>query len=229
MSYERLRFDGVENWLANDLGRDVTTIEFTHHLTHAGGRAFPNLGEGPPKQYIALSILDGEYRMSEIVWLVGYTEDDPRIGTILRGMEGTDPPKDHPAGRKVVHAATVMDYTLVQDHDKDPDAHSDLFDALRAYIDASIRAHNIDQSGAHTFLARTESPTFTGTATFENIDLKGKLDALPGAWIEVSYDELLNSARITIDGDIHIHGHRIVVSKDDVLPSPNTVWIKTFG
>lgn len=91
-------------------------------------------------------------------------------------------------------------------------------------IDAAIAAHNVDPN-AHSYLARTNNPTFTGTAVFEHITLNGNMTVNAGAQIIINAN-----GSITINGTITIHGKQLVISKDaPVNPANDLVWIKTFG
>lgn len=224
----RLRYDGVETFLNSELQPTSTVIEFsnpdyaTNTLTHAGGELVGTIV--PNVEYLPLSILDDNYRLSEIVWLVDFTEG-ATTGTIVRGKEFTRP-QTHPAGRKVVQAATVADFALIQDHIRDPNPHPELLAQVEQMIADAIATHNQSpKPEVHPILAPLDEPTFTGTSTFADIDVAGILEVLDGASIVVNSD-----GSVTIDGTLHITGKQVFVSNTlPVDPDVNTVWIRTFG
>lgn len=216
----RLRHDGVETKLGNDLAQGVTVVEFSEPLTADGGAPIATL---LANEYLVLSILDPvTYRLAEIVYLTDYTTNG-LTGTIERGAEGTLDVA-HNAGSKVVHATTAMDFVLVQDHDESPGAHPEILEAANAYTDAEIVSHNQPDSGAHPGLATTDGPTFTGDVIFEgNVQIDGILNIPVGATLVVD-------GTIQINGRLILNGREITAANTPpATPSANAIHIQTFG
>lgn len=215
----RLRYDGVETYLATQLSAGVTTINFTESLKADGGAPIDSL-QGD--EYLVLTILDENYRLAEIVYLTAYTSGNV-TGTIERGAEGTLD-VSHPVDNKVVHAATAMDYVLVQDHDIDASAHPEILIAANAYTDAEIAAHDQPDSGAHPGLAKTAGDTFTGDVVFNtNVNVKGTLTIEAGASAVIDGD-------LVINGRFFLNGREVIASNTPPSsPSANTIYIQTFG
>lgn len=215
----RLRYDGVETYLDTELGAGVTTIQFTTPLSSDGGALIDSfIGT----EYLALSILDANYRLQEIVYLTAYSSG-ALTGTIERAAEGTSD-KTHAVGSKVVHSATVVDYVLVQDHDIDANAHPEILAAANAYTDSSIAAHDQPTSGAHPGLAQTAGDTFTGDVVFDtNVNVKGTLTIEAGASAVIEGD-------LVINGRFFLNGREVIASNTPPSsPSANTIYIQTFG
>src|SRR3954467_10688036 len=125
---DRQRFDGVENYLDAPLAQGATTVQFKEALQHAYGQPVPTIDyAGAGKTYLAMGVLDINYRLKEILYLTQYTSGGTQ-GTVLRGQEGTAD-QSHEANRKIIHTATVQDYLDVQEHDDDPDAHHGLIES----------------------------------------------------------------------------------------------------
>jgi len=215
----RLRYDGVETYLATQLNQGVTTIEFATILTADGGAQIDTfVGD----EYLALSILDANYRLKEIVYLTAYTSS-ALTGTIERGAEGTSD-VTHPVDNKVVHAATAMDYVLVQDHDIDAGAHPEILTAANAYTDAAIAVHNQPDSGAHPEFAKKAGDIFTGDVTFQtDVQVDGVLTIPSGASLTVE-------GELRINGKFILNGREVIASNTPpTSPSANTIYIQTFG
>jgi hypothetical protein len=217
----RLRYDGVETYLQNELTQGVTTIEFTSTLTADGGAPIDTLvGD----EYLALTVLDANYRLMEIVYLTAY-ESGAVTGTIERGAEGTLD-VTHPADNKVVHAATAMDYILVQDHDTDASAHPEILEAANAYTDSELVSHNQPASGAHPEFAKRAGDTFTGDVVFEtDVQVDGTLTISEGASLVVNGDLRIEGA-----GRFFLNGREMIAGNaPPTSPSANTIYIQTFG
>ena len=214
----RLRYDGVETYLATQLDQGVTTIQFTTPLTADGGAPIDTL---VGNEYLPLTILDANYRLKEIVYLTAYSSGAV-TGTIERGAEGTLDVA-HPVDDKVVHAATVVDYVLVQDHDQDASAHPEILAAAEAYTDNAITAHNED-SGAHPQFALKAGDTFTGPVVFEqDVQLQGTVTVTSGASLVIDGDLIIN-------GRLFLNGREVIASNAaPTSPSANTIYIQTFG
>ena len=217
----RLRYDGVETYLANQLDVGVTTVEFTTHLTSDGGGTVDTfVGD----EYLALSILDANYRLKEIVHLVAY-DALSLTGTIERGQEGTIE-WTHPAGNKVVHSATVYDYVMVQDHATDPSTHPELIDQCNGYTDTAIANHNDENfdDSPHPYFAKKAGDTFTGPVVFDDVvTFNSDVTVAAGSVLNIEGD-------LNVTGRLFINGKEIVVSNTGPTDhGANTVWIQTFG
>lgn len=217
---KRLRYDGVEAYLALALSDSATTIQFKAALSQDGGAP---VGDFQADEYMALSILDANYRLREIVYLTGYREGAV-TGTIERGAEGTLG-RSHLADAKVVHAATVMDYVLVQEHDGDQNAHPEILDAANAYTDGKISEH-VNAADPHSIYAKKAGDTFTGDVTFAGakvVRVDGTLRVPAGATLVVEGD-------LQITGRLFLNGREIVASNTrPTTPSTNMIHIQTFG
>lgn len=223
----RLRYDGVETYLATQLEPGVTTIEFTTALVSDGGAPIDTLiGD----EYLALSILDANYRLEEIVHLVAY-DSGAVTGTIERAQEGTSD-LTHPADNKVVHATTVMDFVLVQEHDIDPLAHPDILDAAKAYTDSEIIEHNEELNDPHPYFVKKTGDTLAGDFTLTATDSNGDSNVftVEGS-LQISAD-----AELVVEGDLIVNGrfflNGIQISAGDARPTApqaNRVHIQTYG
>jgi hypothetical protein len=218
---KRVRYDGVETYLAVQLDSGVTVIQFDNPLTADGGAPIASLQEN---EYLPLTILDSQYRLAEIVYLTSY-QTESLTGTIQRGAEGTIT-KSHPAGNKVVHAATVLDYVLVQEHDDDQSAHPEILTAANAYSDGLMADHVTDVD-PHSVYATKSGTTFTGDVTFSGVDktvtVEGVLTVPSGATLVV-----LGDLRIT--GRLFLNEREIIASNTPPsAPASNTIYIQTFG
>lgn len=219
---KRMRYDGIETYLATNLGSGVTTIQFTTALTADGGAPIATL---QANEYLPLTILDANYRLSEIVYLTAYTSGAV-TGTIERGAEGTLGNKTHPVGNKVLHAATVVDYVIVQDHEGDPTAHSAILTQANAYTDGKMADH-IAAADPHPVYAKKAGDTFTGNVTFSGIDkvvtVAGTLHVPAGATLTVEGD-------LRVTGRFFLNGREVIASNTPPPnPSANTIYIQTFG
>jgi hypothetical protein len=215
---KRLRYDGLETYLDLQLDNGVTTIQFTTPLTADGGAPIATL---QANEYLPLSILDANYRLAEIVYLTAYTSE-ALTGTIERGAEGTLD-VSHPVGNKVVHAATVVDYVLVQDHDEDAGAHPEILNAAKAYTDGVMADHVADPD-PHPGYAQTAGDTFTGDVVLEqDVTVEGTLTVPAGATLAVV-------GNLVITGRLFLNGREIIASNNPPsAPSSNTIYIQTFG
>jgi hypothetical protein len=219
---KRVRYDGLETYLDLQLTPGVTTVQFTTVLTADGGAPIATL---QADEYLALSILDANYRLSEIVYLTSYTSG-ALTGTIERGAEGTTADKTHVAGSKVVHAATVVDYVLVQDHDESVGAHPEILEQANAYTDG-VMADHVNAPDPHPIYAKKAGDTFTGDVVFSGADkivtVEGTLRIPAGATLEVLGD-------LKVTGRFFLNGKEIIVSNTPPSsPAANTVHIQTFG
>ena len=224
----RLRYDGVETYLETQLNPGVTNIEFSTPLTADGGAPIDDLvGD----EYLALSILDANYRLEEIVHLVQYSSGSV-TGIIERAQEGTSD-LTHPAGNKIVHATTVLDFTLVQDHDSDVNAHPDLLDQANAYTDNAIAVHNDEDLSdiPHPYFIKRTGDTFVGDVGFApdaggnptTVTVEGSLVIASGADLVVEGD-------LVINGRLFLNGIEIMAGNErPATPSANQVHIQTFG
>lgn len=228
---ERLRYDGVEAYLALQLDRDATTVELNQPLTHDGGEPVGDISESVDDTYLSLSILDGNYKLLEIVHIIEYTEGSTTL-TVDRGMEGTTR-VTHPANAKVVHAATVDDFLLVQDHDIDPNAHGDVIRTIaQGIVDTAIEDHvgDVDADpppNPHPYYAPTKDAVFEGDVTFNSnvtVTVEGILHIVEGAQLIVEGDLIIQNT-----GRFFINGKEIIVSNTEPATNPDTVWIQTFG
>jgi hypothetical protein len=215
----RLRYDGVETYLANQLDAGVTTIEFTTFLSTDGGTPIDTLvGD----EYLALSILDANYRLAEIVYLTAY-DAGAVVGTIERAAEGTAD-RTHPVDNKVVHATTVMDYVLVQDHDIDPTAHPEILTAAMAYTDSERVEHEDPVNDTHPEFAKKAGDTFTGPVIFDGeVTFNNDVTVSAGSVLTVEGD-------LSITGRLFLNGYEITASNGrPASPSANQIHFQTFG
>lgn len=219
----RVRYDGLENYLAADLSSNETTstIRFARVLEADGGKVIAPLAED---EYLVLAILTPNYVLSEIVYLISYDPDaDPTTGTVTRGEEGTSI-ASHGVEAKVVHAPTAMDYNIFEDHLTDAEAHKDLIAAIADQAAASaIRGHVAEADPHPQYLRKDDLIIPDGdTLVIEN-----------GATLWVKHGATLKvdgTLDITAIGTLIVNGHQIVVSPTEpVNPPANMVWIKTFG
>lgn len=219
---DRLRYDGIETYLAAQLDDSSTTIQLANHLVHDGGADVQSFAEG---QYLTLSILDANYRLREIVYLRDYVSGLSE-GTIERGMEGTAP-QVHAKGSKVVHAATVNDFLMVQDHADDPQAHdANIRSIVDAAIAAAIAAHRQESSNPHDYYLKRVDPTLMGTVTFDG----NSTTTVNGTFTIAEGTKLVVDGELVVNGGITINGKRLVISNTEPeAASSNTVWIRTFG
>jgi len=216
----RLRFDGIETYLALQLeGHDgATTITFAGPLLHDGGQSIPDFAYGDP-QYLTLSILTSNYVLSEIVYLVAY-DSASSSGTITRGEEGTLIAM-HSFGDKVVHAPTVVDYEMnaeaLQAHIDDPQAH---ISVIQGVVDNGIAAHEAKDDPHPQYLKKASE---TGDTII--------IEAGQTLWIKYGATLLVEGDIVIRDtGRLFINGHQIIVSNDaPVEPIADVVWIQTFG
>lgn len=219
---KRLRYDGVETYLATQLNSGVTTIQFKQALTADGGAPIATL---QANEYLPLTILDANYRLAEIVYLTAYTSG-ALTGTIERGAEGTLGTKTHVVDSKVLHAATVVDYVLVQDHEGDPTAHGAILSQANAYTDG-VMADHVNAADPHSVYAKKAGDTFTGDVIFsgstKTVRVDGTLRVPAGATLIVEGD-------LKITGKLFLNGREIVASNTPPsAPSANTIYIQTFG
>lgn len=105
----RLRYDGVTTTLAGPLSASATTIVLSSSLVHDGGTPVPTISGS---DYIALSLLDADTNLREIVHLTAYTSG-ATTGTISRGEEGTTA-TTHAVGGFVRHSHNVADMEELQ-------------------------------------------------------------------------------------------------------------------
>jgi len=217
-----MRYDGVEAYLNTQLDPGVTTIYFKTSLTADGGAPIATL---LANEYLALTLLDANYRLSEIVYLTAYSTGN-LSGTVQRGAEGTTSNKTHVVNSKVVHAATAMDYVLVQDHNVLPGAHPEILTQANAYTDGKMADH-INALDPHTQYAKKAGDTFTGDVIFSNatkkVTVQGNLDIPVGASLTVE-------GELRITGKFFLNGREIITSNAfPVAPSQNQIYIQTFG
>lgn len=218
----RLRYDGIETYLDAQLEQDSTLITFTTALDHDGGQAIPTLAGD---EHLALTILDSNFVLQEIVHLTAYVEG-ALSGTVLRAQEGTLA-KTHAAGNKVVHSPTAEDFLAVQEHDSDPQAHEG---AMQAIADAAVAngiAAHVAEENPHPQYARLDDLSeFTEGAYFppgSELLIDGTLRIGPDATLIVEGD-------LVVDGRIFINGRQLYVGNDAPdPPDSNMVWIQTFG
>jgi hypothetical protein len=219
---KRMRYDGLETYLNAQLNPGVTSIAFKTQLSADGGAPIATL---QANEYIALSILDANYRLAEIVYLTAYSSGS-LSGTIERGAEGTLSDKTHPQNNKVIHAATVVDYILVQDHASSLTAHSNLVSQANAYTDGKMADH-VNALDPHSQYAKKAGDTFTGDVIFggtaKTVTVNGVLDIPVGASLTVE-------GELRITGKLFLNGREIVASNTPPsAPSANTIYIQTFG
>lgn len=224
----RLRYDGVETYLDIQLESDVNTIQLTEPLRHDGGIPIDTL---QTDEFLALSILDSNYRLREIVHLTAYTAGDT-FGTIERAMEGTIN-VTHPAGAKVVHASTVEDFLLIQDHDKDLNAHRPVIEAIaQGLIDTALNNHvgdtdpSLSVDDPHPYYVRKSGAYFIGPVTFSEdntVTVQGSLNVPAGAVVNVEGD-------LNVTGKFTVNGRQLWISNTPPPTlSPDIVWIQTYG
>jgi hypothetical protein len=218
---KRLRMDGVETYLDLALDDAVTTIQFKAALTQDGGAP---VGDFQADEYMALTILDANYRLREVVYLTDYREGAV-TGTIERGAEGTIG-RSHEVDSKIVHAATAMDYILVQEHDGDQSAHPEILSAANSYTDGKMADHLADPD-PHSVYAKKAGDTFTGDVTFSGTDkvvrVDGTLRIPAGATLSVEGD-------LRITGRFFLNGREVIASNAfPTNPTANTIYIQTFG
>lgn len=212
----RKRYDGLEGvvGLQLDAMTGTSSIQFEELLTSDGGKTVPALADN---EYIVLSILDTQYTLKEIVYLITYDGASP-TGTVTRGEEGTDP-WTHTAGAKLVSAPTAYDFQALEDHLLDPDPHPQY--TVQGDIDAAIAAHEAKPD---------PHPQYA---------MKGNIDIQPDEDLDVYGDLIIHEgARLIVHGDLIVegtgrfllNGKQLIIS-DTEPPSPanNTVWIRTFG
>jgi hypothetical protein len=218
----RLRYDGVETYLATQLDAGVTTIEFTTPLTTDGNFPIDTL---TGDEYLSLSILDANYRLQEIVHLVAY-DSNAVTGTIERAQEGTTD-LTHPVDNKVVHATTVLDFTLVQDHDDDANAHPEILAAAIGYTDQEIAEHEQEVNDRHPYYVKKTGDTLDGDFT---VDGESNTMTVVGNLVVGS------AGTLTIDGDLVINGRLFLngfeVSAGNTRPTDpgaNHIHFQTFG
>lgn len=223
----RLRYDGVETYLATQLNQGVSTIEFTTALTADGGAPIDTLvGD----EYLVLTILDANYRLAEIVHLTAY-DSGALTGTIERAQEGTSD-ITHPADNKVVHAATVLDYTLVQDHDGDVSAHPEILIEAKAYTDTEIAAHEDDEENSHPNLVRRTGDSLEGDFTLSAVDANGdnNVFTVEGTLEIAGGAELVVNGDLVINGRLFLNGREIRADNNPPpAPTPNVIWFQTYG
>jgi hypothetical protein len=218
---KRVRYDGLETYLNLQLDPGVTTIQFKTALSSDGGAPIATL---LANEYVVLTLLDTNYRLAEIVYLTAYSSG-ALTGTIERAAEGTTA-KTHPKDNKVVHAATVLDYVLVMDHNTTPTAHPEILTQANAYTDGKMADHLADPD-PHKVYAKKAGDTFTGSVTFSGVTntttVAGILDIPVGATLTVEGD-------LRITGRLFLNGREIVASNTaPVAPSANQIYIQTFG
>jgi hypothetical protein len=135
---------------------------------------------------------------------------------IERGKEGTTS-KTHPNGAKVVHAATVLDYIVVQDHATDQSAHRGV---IQAAADAAIKAHltaheNDPTSDPHPVYVRRDEARLTTVEVTETLLIR------PNAKLVVQGD-------LVVEGRLIINGYELVIGPKSPVNQPdNLVWIQT--
>jgi hypothetical protein len=211
---ERLRFDGLEVLLGATLDQGVTSITFDAALVHAGGLAVPDVGQSKT-EYVPLSILDINNRLSEIVYLTSYIEGASN-GTVVRAQEDTSD-KEHALGAKVVHAGTVEDFVDVLDHEADPAAHAQ---AIRDAADSVMKDHLTEHENdptvdPHPVYVRKQN------GLVDDLIVTDTLVIRPNA-------RLVVQGNLVIEGHLVINGYEIVVgpTKPDRIPD-NLIWIQT--
>lgn len=224
----RLRYDGVETYLATQLDAGVTTIQFAQRLETDGGTPIDSL---TGDEYLALSILDANYRLQEIVHLVAY-ESEALTGTIERAQEGTQD-RTHPADNKVVHATTVVDFTLIQDHDSQANAHPELLEEAKGYTDQALADHNDENFDdlPHPYFAKRTGDSFIGDVIF-SVDENGDPTTVT---VEGSL-EIAADAVLVVEGDLVVNG-RFFLNGIEIMagntrpaaPAANQVHIQTYG
>lgn len=224
----RLRYDGVETYLATQLNAGVTTIQFTQRLETDGGTPIDTL---TGDEYLSLSILDANYRLQEIVHLVAY-DSEAVTGTIERAQEGTQD-RTHPVGNKVVHATTVVDFTLVQDHNTQPGAHQDLLDEAKGYTDQALADHNDENFDdlPHPYFAKKTGDTFTGDVIFSVDDDGDPTTITVEGSLEIALDaQLVVEGDLVVNGRFFLNGIEIMAGNTrPAAPAANQVHIQTYG
>lgn len=220
----RLRYDGVETYLAAQLDLGTTTIQFTSALERDGGTQIDTL---TGDEYLALTILDANYQLQEIVHLTAYNAG-ALTGAIERGQEGTSD-QTHPVDNKVVHAATVEDFMLVQNHDSDSVAHPEILAAAQAYTDGALTDHEDIVNNPHPEFVLRTGDTLDGDYILAAGDpgntftIEGTLSVGPDA-------ELVVDGDLVINGRLFLNGVQISASNDrPAAPTPNHVHIQTYG
>ena len=223
----RLRYDGVETYLATQLNQGVTTIEFSEPLKQDGDNAFIDTLVGD--EYLALTILDANYRLREIVHLIAY-DAGAVTGTIERAQEGTSD-VTHPVDSKVVHSATVMDFMLVQDHDSDPNAHDALLTEAKAYTDTEIAGHDAAED-SHALLVRRTGDSLDGDFVLSAVDGDGdpNIFTIEGT-LQIGADaELVVEGDLVVNGRLFLNGREVRADNNPPpAPTPNVIWIQTYG
>ena len=220
---KRMRYDGLENQLGQQLNAGVTQISFASSLKDDGGMEIESLAED---EYAALSILDGVFVLQEIVYLIDYVKGST-TGTITRAEEGTDRqgPITHTKGNRVVHAPTANDFAAFDYHLTDPNAHSAAINAAAtaaARTEVAIHEDQQQKPNPHPQYALRNNITVN---VGETLNVYGVLHIRTGATLLV--DGTLNISNI---GKLIINGHEIVVSNNPpTSPQANVVWIQTFG
>jgi hypothetical protein len=226
---KRKRYDGVETYLDQDLTAGQTTISFKGALSADGGVAIDSLNAG---EYIALSILDINYVLYEIVHLVSYTQG-ATTGTVERAQEGTTA-RDHFKGQKVVHAPTADDFFDVQEHLEDPNAHQAFIsNTVSAAIAAAINAHK-DEPDPHTqYVLENSSGTATPLPPNSIVQNGSTITVQQGGKIIIQQGgELIVEGDLYIQGTgrLFINGRQLYIAKTaPASPTADMVWLQTFG
>jgi hypothetical protein len=225
----RLRYDGIETYLANPITEGATDIQFATELMADGGILIDSITPGSDT-YLAMSILDSSYRLQEIVHLTAY-QRNTKVGTIERHQEGTTA-KPHATGVKVVHAPTSDDFFDVQMHLADPLAHQGfIHQTVDAAITDAMITHKAEADPHPVYLLRTNA-TFPSGAVIPSgqtlvIQSGATLLVENGASLIVRGDLIIDSAN---GGRIFINGHQLIISKTKPTnPPADVVWIQTFG
>lgn len=220
----RLRFDGVEAYLAAQLERDDGTALLTVPLQQDGGQPVPTFSDG---DYLSMSLLDSNYRLSEIVHVVNYVEGSTSL-QIERQMEGTLA-ATHPINSKIVHAATVDDFLMVQDHANDPTAHQDeITNIANQLIAAAMASHELKANNRHPYYVMKDDANFSGNVTFDNttvVNFNGIVKINQGATLIIEGDLIIqNGGRLIING-IELY----LGNNPPPTVNANMVWVQTFG
>jgi hypothetical protein len=219
----RLRYDGVETYLANPLVAGSNLITFTSPLMRDGGLPVETLNAD---EYLVLTILDENYVLDEILYLTDYKQGET-TGYVDRAMEGTRS-ENHAANSKVVHAPTALDFISVQEHDKDPHAHYDEMLAIAQAESAKAVEAHVEESNPHDQYQLKDDIVYEDGLIIPD---GATLLVQPGGTIELQPgSDLIVYGTLTITGRLIVNGHEIFVGRDEPDPSPaNAVWIKTFG
>jgi hypothetical protein len=215
---ERVRLDGVETALGQQLDSGSSVITFNGPLIQDGGVPVPTLTS---TQWMSLSVLDDQYRLAEIVHLVEYTEGDS-VGTVDRGMDGTSALQTHTSGNKVVHAPTATEFQAIDAHFSDPNAHADAIKnaADLAAADA-VRLHEAKPDPHPQYAMKGSISVEAG----DTLNVYGVLHIHEGATLLVD-----GTIDITSIGKLIINGKQLVISNSPpTAPQANVVWIQTFG